>query len=125
MWVRYKHRFAYGEDKKWSHIEIPDEWETWGYSKEDYIKDGKEKYYSYEYALTEFLEDEMRLGKSHEWSDKYRGFKWETIDNPPVELVLKEIKSHRSSIDHHKKELKRFQKMLDELGHVTKEDFNV
>jgi len=110
IWVRYRHRFAYGIDKKWQYTEIPCE---------DYIK--KVGYDD----IGSWLMEEERVGESHDFSDKYRGIEYDKVDNPPVDEIMSRLNRHRSYVKYHKEMIIKYQKMLDELGHVTKGDFAV
>lgn len=124
MWVRYRHTFAYGKDKKWSFVEIDDNWDCdeggygpkgWTYSTE----------YDKEKDLGYYLDSECGLSEQYNWSDKYRGFDYEPIDHPSVEYIIERLNRHKRNVVYNKEQAERFQKMLDELGHITKDDFNV
>ena len=111
MWIKYRHTFAWGIDKEWKYIEIPDNLKEYGYDEED--------------AIGEWLLNEEQVGRNHSYSDKYRGIEYFQIDNPPVDEIIRRLNNHRKALEHNQKSIDRFQKMLDDLGHVTKEDFDV
>lgn len=116
MWVKYRHNFAYGHGR-WDYLEIPDDWYE-GYKK-DFPDDEKD-------ALGEFLDDEYRLCKEYDYSEKYRGFDYEKIDGyPPFDILIKRLKSAKRNAEHYANEVKRFQEMVDIAGEITKDDFNV
>ncbi len=124
MWVRFKYNFAYGQDKKWSYIEIPDDWENYGYAPKDFFEDEKKynKKYSENDRLGEYLSTEERMHSNYEHSDKYRGFDYEIVDGlPPNDELLKT----KNFLEHYQHEVERFQKMVDQTGTIKKEDFNV
>lgn len=118
IWVKYRHRFAYGTDKKWQYIEVPDfEWmRECGYG---------DKGQTDEKILGEWLMEEERVGDQYDYSDKYRGIEYEQIDHPPVDEIMRRLKNHKDNITHHQILVGKYQRMLDELGHVTKGDFSV
>jgi hypothetical protein len=132
MWIQYKHRFAYGEDKEWKYIEIPDDWQSYGYSKEDYDKEKthSDRYiregYNEDEALADYLATEERLHDQYDYSDKYRGFKFEKVDGlPPNDELQKRLNRAKSNAEYWSNEVDRFQAMVDQTGEVTKDDFNV
>lgn len=110
MWVKYRHTFAWGKDDKWSYVEIPDDWNEYGYTEDQ---------------LGEFLDEEWNLGADHKWIDKYRGFEYEPVETIPYDEIMKRLNRSKNAIEYYIDRVKKFQKMLDESGHVTKEDFNV
>lgn len=107
MWVKYRHRFAYGTDKKWSYVEIPDDWESYGYSKNDFENLKEDK------RLGSFLKNETRIMDENEWSDKYRGIEFEKLDGyPPLEELQYRLERCSKRIDYYWKESIRFAEMI-------------
>lgn len=122
MWIRYKHKFSSGSDRDWSYVEIPDKDELREIGYEP-LKNQFPR--TWDDVIGEYLSTEMELANQYSYSEHYRGFDYEMIDNPPVEYIMARLNNHKSMIKHHEVEAERFQGMLDDLGHVTKDDFNV
>jgi len=119
MWVKFKFRFAYGEDKKWSYKEIPDDWKTYGYDEKEWENDEDE-------ALCDYLANEERLHSLYDYSELYRGFKAEKIEGyPPVDEIIKRLKKCERNAEYYTEESKRFREMLDVAGHITKKDSDI
>lgn len=95
-------------DDKWSYTEIPDDWKEYGYTEDQ---------------LGIFLDQEHITPIII--CSKYRGFNYEIIEYPPVEEIIKRLKRNRNAEIYHREQKERFQKMLDNLGHITKKDFNI
>ena len=130
MWIKYKHRFAYGEDRKWSYIEIPDDWKTYGYDEEDwkkkYEKWTKDEPYDEDIALGEYLSDNEEITDQYNHSDKYRGFKYERVDGfPPNEEIMERLERAQSNANYWLDESSRLRDMLDKTGILTKKDTDI
>lgn len=69
-WLRYKHKWAWGESSSFDYIRY--------YGKED------------DQSIREFIED-AELCKENQWSDKYRGISYELVDRPEGEWITREI----------------------------------
>ena len=131
MWVKFRYKFAYGYND-WQYIEIPDDWQSYGYAQADYDEEKKhsDRYiregYSYTEALGDYLSNEERLHEQYNYSDKYRGFDYEPLEGlPPNKELLKRLNRARSNAEHWANEVKRFQEMVDATGEITKSDFSV
>lgn len=108
MWIEYRHKWSYRIDKKPRYIEIPDDLEKYGYTDPgDYIR------------------EETEVMSMNDHSDKYRGIQYDILPHPPISELVRKISSHIDHLEWHEKQLKRFRKMLDEQGYISKEDFNV
>ena len=67
MWMRYRHKFAYGTGKEWSWRDLGD------------VTPDKAKVYA---------EDECaEICEEYNHSDKYRGVDYEIVDLPPPEVI--------------------------------------
>lgn len=61
-------------------------WVTWAWGSDKNSPD------YYEVETNDDIEDVIHtVNESNEWSDKYRGAKYEVIDAPPVKWLVKEI----------------------------------
>jgi len=114
MWIKYKHRFAYGCDKNWNYIEIPDG----EYLKEcGYSDDNK--------SIGEWLTDEEGISDEYSWSEKYRGIEYEVCSTIPYEEIKRRLQNHKNNVEYHTQQVKKFQEMLDNSGTITKEDTDI
>jgi hypothetical protein len=95
MWLKYKHKHAWGIDKEWS-------WRELGGSAKDAEADAKE-------VLHE-------LSEEHNWSDKYRGIDYEIVEYPPVIIIEEEILCAERTVEHWRKQIMRLKKMLKSAG---------
>lgn len=128
MWIRYKHKFAYGIDKKWSYIEINDDWKSYGYDEEAWSKNDWKKHRPYDEmeSLGEYLNGEHGISDQYGHSDKYRGFDFEIVgEYPPMSEILERLKICKSNVKHYQKKVKKYQNMLDKAGYITKDDTDV
>ncbi len=130
IWVKIRHMFAWGYDN-WFYKEIPENWKEYGYGPEDYAD--KEKVpdwqiaegYDEERALGEFLMNELSIGESHSFSDKYRGIEYEIVETAPFSVIKRKLERAKSYAEHYANEVERLQKMLDKEGEIKKEDMEL
>ena len=108
--VKYRHKYSYGIDKKWQYLEIPD--------MEFLKKCGYEN-------IGEWLSQEEGVSDDLNYSEQYRGFEYEVIPHLPVDEIIKKLNRSKSNLKYYKRMIKKYRKMLDEVGHITKNDFNV
>ena len=114
MWVKYRHNFAWGSNKEWTYIEIPDM---------DYLIECD---YTGDDNVGEWLMHEERVGDDYAYSDKYRGIDWEFVEKyPPYEEIEKRLKLYKDKAIYWNNEAERFQNILDEMGTITKEDTDI
>lgn len=118
MWIKYRHGFAHGYGDT-GFVEVPE--------MDELIKNygGEANKHDLEDLVSEYIEDwDIDIGCSW-WSDKYRGFDVEKIDHPPSIWLINKIKRYRSSAKHYVEEANRYQKLLDEVGFITKDDSDI
>jgi hypothetical protein len=84
MWIKYRHKWAWGISKKWEYEECNP-------------KD-----------LEFVIED---ITKRNEWSEKYRGIEYFKVKSLPLEQIRKRINAHRNSMGYHAEQLERFLRM--------------
>jgi hypothetical protein len=121
MWVRYKHRFAYGEDGKWSYIEVDEK------DFEEWIEDDKDDPdFDIELALGEYIEDAHNISRQYDYSDKYRGFKYDKLEGlPPNEEIMRRLERAESNANYWLNEATKLRKMLDDVNFLSKNDVEV
>jgi hypothetical protein len=113
IWVKFRIAWGYSafNQREWKYIEIPDE---------KFMKECGYEAENDEQLIPVWLIEEEGIDV-----DEPKGIEYEKIDNPPVSEVIRRLNIHRINIKHHQDLVDRYQKMLDELGHITKEDFDV
>jgi hypothetical protein len=109
IWVKYKHQFAWGQDKEWTYKEL----------NEDELR-------AYENDIGEMLMD-YGVGSQHEYSDKYRGSEYHRCENnlPPKNEIKRRWINHENSAEYHAKQAVRFKTLLDEMDFIKVEDVEV
>jgi hypothetical protein len=106
MWLRYKHKWASGIDRKW----------LWKYLGEN-VKDS---------LVQEFL---GQINDEHSWSDKYRGIDYDIVKHPPSDILQDKIKSCEKSLQAYTKHLEYLNnllvdvKALESFGDVEPHNF--
>lgn len=85
LWLKYKHKFAYGSDKEWSWVII-------------------------EYDLESSLEE---LSEEFNWSEHYRGMDYEVVEIPPLEVLEKEIKSAEKTVENYQRRVVLLKEIRD------------
>lgn len=101
MWMRYKHKFAWGIEKTWSYYNVG-------------------KYHDDKEQLKSILEE---LSNEYYYSDKYRGIDYEIIECPPREYLENSIKRLKGYIKSYNKTIKRHEKLIkDNFGPIAKEN---
>lgn len=84
IWLKYRHKFAYGyDDCEWIDV-------SW------LVEDGQGKDDLEKKHLEYFIIDELK--DEYDYSDKYRGVDYELFDEPPLEIIKKELGYIESSI---------------------------
>ena len=120
MWIKYKHSFAWGYGDE-GYIEVPEFHEL----KETYGKetDTIEKHLAD--LVASYIEDwGIDIGCSH-WSDKYRGFHTEIVEHPDSDWLIKKIKLYRNNAKSYTEKANEYQKILDKVGFITKNDSDI
>lgn len=128
MWIRYKHRYAYGEDRKWTYLEIDDDWKSYGYDEEEWTKNEwrKDEPYNEDQSLAEYIDIEHGISDHYSHSDKYRGFRFERVDGlPPNDELLRRLESAETKAKYWMGVANRFKKMVNETGLLTKKDTDI
>ena len=117
MWIKYKHSFAWGYGDS-GFVEVPELEEL----KKEY--EGESNKDDLEDLVASYLEDwGIDIGCSY-WSDKYRGFNAEIVEHPDSEWLLRRIKTYRSNAESYTEKADRYQKILDEVGFITKDELS-
>ncbi len=90
MWLKYKHKFGYGNEKKWSWRNIFD-------------NDGE---------LELHLEE---LREEHNWSEHYRGIEYYVEEHPPLEILEEEIKETERRVLSNQEYLKKLKEEKEKV----------
>lgn len=118
MWVKYRHSFSSGYGDT-GFVEVPEmdrlRKEYGGESNKDDLED----------LVSSYLEDySINIGCSY-WSEHYRGFSVEAVDHPTSEWLMRRIKRYRSNTEFYTDQADRYQKILDKVGFITKDESDV
>ena len=62
--------------------------------------------------MGDFLDHEENLAQEYNYSDKYRGFDYETVNKLPEEFILQQMKKCKDNIEYYKESLIKFGEML-------------
>lgn len=92
MWVKWRHKFSYGEDSEFSYMELSDR------TSEEGIKD-------------EIIE----LATEYEWSEHYRGIDYEVINHPPVDIIEKYIRKAKREVKGLKQQIADWEALINNI----------
>ena len=109
MWIEYKHKWA-SHISEPEYVRIP--------SKADIIEMGYDD-------IGDYIDGETDIMSQYNYSDKYRGIDYDIVEVPPIDFLVKKIKSQVYRLEWHEEQLKYFQDLLDKTGYINKEEFNV
>jgi len=106
MWVRYRHKWAYGVDKTWE----------WNYLGEEHPQLGESPMPPLKEAWEEFIRSEQVpvWEQEYEWSDKYRGVEFEVVEKAPREVIEEKWASCERQIQALTERLAAYDAMLKE-----------
>ena len=94
-WIRYKNRFAWGTEKRWTYEEIP----KLCIGEEEYIQDWIEEH----------------IHSRNDWSDKYRVIEYDliTLEDVPMEKLKDSLESLESRLKRIEEEIIRFNNLIE------------
>ncbi|MGZ5551299.1 MAG: hypothetical protein ACXWE7_10985 [Nitrososphaeraceae archaeon] len=100
MWIRYQHKWSYGNSGDWNYCELNDD---------------DRKYLSDDNDTGRELLDDITDTQRWTFSEQYRGYEWEIVEFPPIEILEKQIKRCELNI---KSETRTLQSLRSQLNHL-------